>query len=129
MTNDRGSHKWLDLVLHATCYMRHATRTNELGLLEPEGDSQMVKWSNGNLQDTSRHSSTPYTGFIPALLEVNCKCDDILTFLSSPIVSFILSFITCIQPAGSQEYILLLQAGIVSPKKDIQRSPVLRVPW
>lgn len=28
-----------------------------------------------------------YTGFIPALLEVNCKCH-LLTFLSSPIVSF-----------------------------------------
>jgi hypothetical protein len=31
--------------------------------------------------------------------------------------------IACIQPAGSQEYILLLQAGIVSPKGYPQRPP------
>ncbi|KAJ5954760.1 hypothetical protein N7501_009039 [Penicillium viridicatum] len=90
--------------------MRHATRTNGLGLLEPEGDGQMVKLSNGNLQDTSRHSSTP-ASFGP---------------FWNPIVFFFP--IICIQPAGSQENILLLQAGIVSPKGH-PKSPVLRVPW
>lgn len=37
-----GRSKWLDLVLQATDYMLHATRTNGL-LLEPEGDGQRVK--------------------------------------------------------------------------------------
>lgn len=55
-------------MLHATYYMLHATRTNGLGLLEPEGDGQMVKW-----EPAGQKSPFIYTGFIPGLLEVHCK--------------------------------------------------------